>query len=83
MAVRIRLTRIGKRNSPFYRIGAYDSKTQRDGKCIENLGSYDPLRDGKGTLLKEERIKYWLSVGALPTETVSDLLKRHNISSGN
>ncbi len=83
MAVRIRMTRIGKRNSPFYRIGAYDSRTQRDGKCIENLGCYDPLKDGKGTVLKEERIKYWLSVGAKPSPTVSDLLKQNKISTGN
>lgn len=79
MAVRIRLTRKGKRNSPFYRICAFDSRTRRDGKCIENLGNYDPLKDSDNITLKEERIKYWLQNGAKPTKTVADILKRNKI----
>ena len=80
MAVNIRLTRGGRKNRAFYRIGAYDSRTRRDGAAIENLGYYDPLvTEGNGVVLKEERIKYWISVGATPSETIASFLREANI----
>ncbi len=81
MAVRIRLKRMGRRNLPFYRIEAFDSRTKRDGRSIENLGFYDPLlkeEDAK-VKLKKDRIEYWLSVGAQPTETVKKFLRKAGI----
>ncbi|KAL5722508.1 hypothetical protein ACHQM5_006023 [Ranunculus cassubicifolius] len=77
MAVRIRLARLGCRNRPFYRVVATDSKNRRDGKQIEVLGYYDPLPandDAKRMGLKIDRIKYWLSVGAQPSDTVRSIL---------
>lgn len=80
--VRIRMKRMGRKNRPFYRIGAFDSHEERDGKSIELLGTYDPMEsDGaKQTVLKKDRIEYWLSVGAQPSETVAVLLKKHGIA---
>ncbi len=78
--VRIRLKRMGRRNRPFYRINAIEKRTRRDGVVLENLGWYDPIaKEGKQVLLKEERIKHWLSTGAQPTETVSTLLAKANL----
>jgi len=81
VAVRIRLQRMGRRHRPFYRIGACDARTPRDGRMIENLGYYDPLakEEEKQVVLKEERIRYWLSQGAQPSKTVADILKRKGI----
>jgi len=81
VAVVIRMKRMGKRNRAFYRIGAADSRAPRDGKVIENLGTYDPFiaDDSKKTVLKKDRIEYWLSVGARPTEKVAALLKKAGI----
>ncbi|MFQ5963402.1 MAG: 30S ribosomal protein S16 [Candidatus Scalinduaceae bacterium] len=81
MAVRIRLKRMGRRNRPFYRICAFDAREKRDGKSIEQLGTYDPMEkeDSKKVVLKRERIEYWLSVGAKPTETVGSILKKNKI----
>ena len=82
MAVVLRLKRIGRRNRPSYRICVMDSRTRRDGRPIEELGFYDPLQaadsDAKFSL-KEDRARYWLSVGAQPSETVASLLKRSGI----
>jgi small subunit ribosomal protein S16 len=74
MAVKIRLSRIGKTHSPVYRIVAVDSRSKRDGKFIENLGTYDPL---KHTLPQwhEERIAYWKGQGAQVSEAVTRLEK--------
>ena len=74
MAVKIRLARFGKKKAPIYRIIAADSKTARDAKNLEALGLYDPGLDPIKLELNQERISYWLSVGAQPTETVSRLL---------
>lgn len=77
MPVRIRLARVGARNAPRYRVFVADSRAPRDGKHIEIVGHYDPIaqRDGhKHVGLNIERIKYWLSVGAQPSETVARLL---------
>jgi small subunit ribosomal protein S16 len=69
---------MGRRNRPFYRINAVEKRNQRDGRVLENLGWYDPeSRDEtKQVVLKEERIKFWLSQGAQPSDTVNDILAR-------
>ena len=82
MAVRIRLKRMGRRHHPVYRINAMDSRSPRDGRVIEELGHYDPMakEEDKQVRLNNERIEYWLSQGALPSDTVRDLLKRNGIA---
>ena len=74
MAGKIRLKRFGKKKQPCYRIVAIDSRNHRDGKDIENLGIYNPQRDPVIFECKEDRIKYWLSVGAQTSDTVERLL---------
>ena len=82
VAVRLRLKRMGRRHRSFFRIGAMDSRVPRGGRMIEELGWYDPAsrNPDKQISLKRERIEYWLGVGALPTETVRDLLVKHGIA---
>lgn len=78
MAVRIRLSRGGSKKRPFYRVVAADQRAPRDGRFIEKLGTYNPLlpQDHEQRLvINEERVKYWLGVGAQPTEQVLNLLK--------
>lgn len=77
MAVRIRLARYGTKNRPFYRLVAADSQAKRDGRFLEQLGTYDPLANPAEVHLKGDRIKYWLSVGATTSETVGHMLKKH------
>jgi small subunit ribosomal protein S16 len=81
VAVRIRMTRTGRRNRASFRLGAFDSRTARDGRCLELLGFYDPgaKTEERRLTLKDERIKHWLSVGALPSERVTALLKHKGI----
>ena len=83
VAVRLRLKRMGRRHRPFYRIAAMDSRKQRDGRVIELLGHYDPVeRDQNKQLnVKQERVDYWLSVGAKPTATVKNLIERARVTS--
>jgi len=83
MSVRIKLKRYGRRHQPHYRFTAVDRRRTRDTKVIEELGFYDPLnRDGeKQVTLKRERVEYWLSVGAQPTETVRRLLEKQGVAS--
>lgn len=76
MAVKIRLSRIGTTNAPFYRIVAIDSRKKRDGAALENLGSYDP-RKGELIQFNQERINYWLSQGAIPTDSFKKLQRLH------
>jgi len=76
MAVRIRLKRIGAKNKPAYRIVVADSRSPRDGRCIEELGSYDPKKKGVNYTLDLARAQYWLSKGALPTETTASFIKQ-------
>lgn len=78
MAVRLRLKRMGRRHRPFYRITAVDQRKKRDGRVIEELGYYDPINadQSKQVKLASERIAYWLSVGAQPSDTVRNLIKR-------
>ncbi len=75
MAVVIRLKRFGRRNRPFFRICVMDSRTRRDGRALEEIGHYDPLAEGKRFDLDADRARYWLSVGAQPSETVASFLK--------
>ncbi len=75
--VKLRLTRIGKKHAPFYRIVAIDSRKARDGKCLEIIGNYDPTKSPKVIKIDAERAKYWLSQGAQPTETVRALLMKN------
>ncbi|NOY76372.1 MAG: 30S ribosomal protein S16 [Calditrichaeota bacterium] len=79
MAVRLRLTRMGRKKKPFYRVVAVDGRKKRDGEYIENLGYYNPLSDPIDVKLNEERIFYWLGVGAQPSETVRSLLRHEGI----
>jgi small subunit ribosomal protein S16 len=83
MAVKLRLTRMGRRHKPFFRLNAIDSRTPRDGRIVEKLGHYDPIEKdaAKQLVLKKERIEYWLSVGAVPSETVAELIARIGIES--
>ncbi|MBI1373692.1 MAG: 30S ribosomal protein S16 [Phycisphaera sp.] len=78
MSVKLRLSRMGNRHRPFYRINAIDSRKQRDGRVIEQLGWFNPLdqNEAQQSELKVDRIAYWLSVGAQPSATVSMLIKR-------
>lgn len=82
MVVRLRLSRVGLKNSPCYRVIAADSRSPRDGKHLEKLGYYHPLPGqdgGKRMGINFERVKYWLSVGAQPSEPVQRLLFRAGI----
>jgi small subunit ribosomal protein S16 len=80
MAVKIRLTRMGAKGRPVYRIVAADSVSPRDGKFLEILGNYDPKKDPPEVVLKEDLIKGWLAKGARPTLTVSKLLLKKGIA---
>lgn len=79
MAVRIRMKMMGRKHRHYFRIVAIDHHQPRDGRVIEELGSYDPqIRDTDArVMLRPERIKYWLSVGALPSERVATFLKKY------
>lgn len=74
--VKLRLTRMGKKKKPFYRIVAADSRVQRDGRWIEHIGHYNPMVDPFELKLDLDRVDYWLGVGAQPTETVARLIDR-------
>jgi small subunit ribosomal protein S16 len=76
MAVKIRLARHGAKKKPFYRIVVADNESPRDGRFLENVGTYDPAHDPAKITLKMERIRYWMDQGALPTDTVRSLLKK-------
>ena len=75
----MRLTRMGKKKKPLYRIVVADSRNARDGKVIDEIGTYDPNTDPSTFKLDEEKAKKWLSNGAQPTETVGKILKLANI----
>ena len=76
MAVKIRLSRFGKKKRPFYRIVVADSEAKRDGKFLELVGTYDPMKDPFEVKLNQEKIQAWLDKGALPTTTVKNLIKK-------
>lgn len=79
MAVRIRMKQLGRRHRPFYRICAVDSRAPRDGRVLEELGTYDPMVPSVDAraVLNGERIRYWLGVGALPSDKVKVLIKKY------
>ncbi len=79
MAVKIRLTRLGDKKSPFYRVVVSDSRVARDGKYIDLLGTYDPLKNPAEIKLDAEKAKKWLSNGAQPTDTAKSLLVQAGI----
>lgn len=79
MAVKLRLKRMGSKKKPFYRIVAADSRSPRDGRFIENVGTYNPITEPAEVKIDEEVAMKWLKDGAIPTDTVRDLLKREGI----
>jgi len=81
VAVRIRMKKFGRKHRPFFRICVMDARRPRDGRIIEELGTYDPLvpETDARALLNGERIKYWLSVGAQPSEKVRVLIKKYGL----
>ncbi|GIV97241.1 MAG: 30S ribosomal protein S16 [Herpetosiphonaceae bacterium] len=74
--VRIRLRRMGAKKKPAYRLVVADARSPRDGKFIETVGHYNPISQPKQLVIKEDRVRYWLSVGAQPSDTVVRLLKQ-------
>jgi len=76
MAVKIRMKRVGAKNAPVFRIVVADSRSPRDGKFIEELGTYQPLKKNDNVKFDLERAKYWLSKGAQPSDTVASFIKR-------
>jgi len=79
MAVRIRLARHGAKKRPFYRIVVADKENPRDGRFLEAVGTYNPLRDPAEVNLKSDRVKYWLDQGAHPSDTVKSILKKEGL----
>ncbi|MCQ2409438.1 MAG: 30S ribosomal protein S16 [Clostridia bacterium] len=77
--VKLRLTRLGAKKAPFYRIVAIDSRKARDGECIEQIGYYNPAADPKQIVIDAEKAQKWLANGAQPTATVAALLKDQGI----
>jgi len=77
MAVHIRLTRKGRKKQPFYRIIVADSKSPRDGKFLDILGTYDPMQDPAVVNVDNDKLDAWMVKGALPSTTVKSILKKH------
>lgn len=75
MSVKIRLTRIGSKKQPFYRIVVADSRSPRDGKFIEKIGTYDPKTDPSTIVLDKDKANEWIKKGAIPSNTVEKLIK--------
>lgn len=84
MPVRIRLKRMGRRHKPSYRVAVVDGRRARDSKVIEEVGSFDPMviDESRQTTLKADRIQYWISVGAQPSDTVRRMLVKHGVIEG-
>ncbi len=76
MSVKIRMKRVGTKNTPVFRIVVADSRSPRDGKFIEEIGNYYPLKEGENFILKQDRAQYWISKGAQPSDTVASFLKK-------
>jgi len=79
MAVKIRLRRMGAKKAPFYRIVVADSRYPRDGRCIDEVGYYNPLTDPVDLKVDVEKVQKWIGNGAQPTDTVKSLLKKAGI----
>ncbi len=77
--VKIRLRRMGAKKNPYYRIVVADSRSPRDGRCIEEIGAYDPLADPATVTVDAEKARAWIKNGAQPTDTVKALLKKANV----
>ena len=77
--VKIRLRRMGAKKAPYYRIIVADSRSPRDGRCIEEIGTYDPLTEPATIAVDAEKAQQWIKNGAQPTETVKALLKKANV----
>ena len=80
MAVRMRLTRVGSKKNPIYRVVVADSRAPRDGRFIEIVGRYNPQTDPSTIVLDEDRVRYWLGQGAQPSDTVKKLLNTQGIT---
>ncbi|MCG3179868.1 MAG: 30S ribosomal protein S16 [Phycisphaerae bacterium] len=82
MAVKLRLKRFGRRHRAYYRLNAIDGRSPRDGRVIEQLGTYDPIEKdpAKAVQVDRERVEYWLGVGAVPSQTVAKLLNKQGIA---
>ena len=76
MSVKIRLARHGAKKRPFYRIVVADNESPRDGRYLENVGTYNPLKEPIEVSFKEERIRYWMDQGAIPSDTVKSILRK-------
>jgi small subunit ribosomal protein S16 len=76
MALAIRLRRIGRKNRPHYRVVVAEKRSPRDGRFVEEVGNYDPVKKEDGFSLDMERIQYWLARGAKPSETVNSFIKK-------
>ncbi|MCA1765542.1 MAG: 30S ribosomal protein S16 [Desulfobulbaceae bacterium] len=79
MAVKVRLARFGRKKRPFYRIVVANSEAPRDGKFLEIVGTYDPLKDPVEVAIKHDKLQIWLDRGAIPTDTVKSLLARNPV----
>lgn len=79
MAVKIRLRRMGAKKNPFYRIVVADSRYPRDGRFIEAIGTYDPLKTPADVKIDADKAKQWIANGAQPTDTVKDILKKSGV----
>ena len=79
MAVKLRLKRMGAKKRPFYRIVAADSRSPRDGRFIETVGTYNPILSDNNVTIDEEKVTKWLNNGAEPTDTVKSILKQNGI----
>ena len=79
MAVKIRLRRMGAKKAPFYRIVVADGRYPRDGRFIEEIGTYDPTKEPSAISVDAEKAKAWLANGAQPTDTVRDILKKQGV----
>ena len=79
MAVKIRLRRMGAKKNPFYRIVVADSRYPRDGRFIEEIGTYDPLKTPADVKIDADKAKQWIKNGAQPTDTVKDILKKSGV----
>jgi len=76
MAVRIRLSRFGRKKAPFYRIVVADSEARRDGRFLEIVGTYDPLQNPAAVTINQDKLQAWIAKGAKPTDTVKSLIKK-------
>ena len=76
MSVKIRLKRVGAKNSPVYRVVVADGRSPRDGKFIEEIGTYQPQKKGDNVVLDLDRVNHWIAVGAKPSDTVASMIRK-------